>query len=204
MRVLLPIFLTACATTTAPSPPRGGPRGLHASEHLEAARQHEEAGRAAGPTDVMGPSGSPTVWIRSWDTSSEQEQRAKVHRSKAAALHTAYEEACGTRPLAEVSVSPLRRHATSGWNTATGAILYLTPAAGPPDRLLADLQCHRAWMMLEPADMDDCPLDLPGLAIDARGEGDRITVSISVRDRKLVGELQRRVAHELESGQQLR
>lgn len=151
----------------------------------------------------MSPSGSGVVWNRSWDTHGEQEQRAKVHRSKAAALQAAYEEACGARPLAEVSISPLKRYASSGWNTSTGVVLYLVPEAGPAERLLADLKCHRAWMMLAPADMDDCPLDLPGLALDAHGEGDRITVSISVRDRKLVGELQRRAARELETGSQL-
>ena len=122
-----------------------------------------------------------------------------MHRGHAAELQAAYEEACGSRGYADVSVSPLRRYATGGWNTSSGVIMYLDPSAGPPDRLLRDIKCHRAWMMLGPSNMDDCPLDLPGIEIDARGEEGAITVALAVRDRALIGELQRRVALELEA-----
>ncbi|CAN5893628.1 hypothetical protein BH11MYX3_BH11MYX3_12000 [soil metagenome] len=80
-----------------------------------------------------------------------------------------------------------------------GVILYLAPTAGDPDRLLADMKCHRAWMRLAPVGMEDCPLDLPGIALDARGDRDGVTVSIVVRNPTLVSELQRRAAHELEA-----
>jgi hypothetical protein len=54
-------------------------------------------------------------------------------------------------------------------------------------------------MMLAPATtMDDCPLDLPGLLVDARGDGGGITLVITVENRTLVPELQRRIAKELE------
>ena len=46
--------------------------------------------------------------------------------------------------------------------------------------------------------MTDCPLDLPGLVVDARGDASGVTVSMVVRDPKLVGELQRRTAKDLE------
>jgi len=79
-------------------------------------------------------------------------------------------------------------------------ILYLDPKAGPPDKLLADMKCHRAWMMLAPAGMEACPLDLPGIVLDAHGDTDGITMSIVVRDPKLVDELHARAVRELESG----
>jgi hypothetical protein len=41
-------------------------------------------------------------------------------------------------------------------------------------------------------------------ALDARGDTNGITVSIVVRDPKLVTELQRRAAHDLEAAAQLR
>jgi len=65
------------------------------------------------------------------------------------------------------------------------------------------MKCHRAAMMLAPSGMEDCPLDLPNVVLDARGDTDGITVSITVRDPKLVPELQRRAAHDLEAAVQL-
>jgi hypothetical protein len=201
MRALGMLLLASCATTST-VPPKGSPRGLRAAEHLEAARQHENlATRSWIWSDAMtpGPSTSGVAWVRTWDSAEEHEQLAVAHRSQAAALQAAYEHACGSRSAAEVSISPLHRYARGGWNTASGVILYLAPEAGPADRLLQSLECHRAWMMLAPLPMDDCPLDLPGLLVDARGDDTGITISISVRDPKLIPELQRRAARDLES-----
>ena len=127
-------LLAACATTPTPAP-RGGPRGLRASEHLEIAHQNDEMARArmTMPASFDSRDGNGMVWMRAWDPSSEHEQIAKAHRSEAAALHAEYEEACGDRPLEQVSVSPLQRYATGGWPTSTGVIMYLSPAAGDPD-----------------------------------------------------------------------
>lgn len=201
MRALAAVLLAACATSQ-PVPPKGGPRGLRATEHLDVARQHESAARdesrwpdtfAAGTA-----SGHNIPWFRSWDSAAEQERLAEIHRTKAVQLQAAYEEACGDRPAEQTTISPLQRYGIGGWNTATGVIVYLTPTTAP-DSLLAELRCHRAWMMLAPAGMDDCPLDLPGLAFDARGDGEGVTLSIVVRDPGLVAELQRRTAHDLEA-----
>jgi hypothetical protein len=206
MRFTLTLLIAACATSSPP-PPKGGPRGLRADEHVAMAHHHDEIARQSTsiPDRRSGPETVGVPWFRSWNFTAEHERLAAVHRSKAGQLQAAYEEACGTRPLAEVSISPLVRYGVGGWNTSTGVILYLSPDAGPADRLLADVKCHRAWMMLEPAaNMDDCPLDLPGLQLDARGDRDGITVSIVVLDPKLVDELHRRAAHDLESGARLR
>lgn len=203
---LLPIFLVACATTTPAQAPHrvGGPRGLHASEHRDLAREHDAIAREQRSFPVVTPMTpgdptSPQVWYRSWDPANDHERLARIHRSEAAALEAAYAEACGTRDLEKVAVSPLARHRIGGWNTSTGVILYLSPLAGAPETLLADLRCHRAWMMLAPTGtMDDCPLDLPGLHIDARGDEGAITLVLTVHDPKLVLELQRRVAAQAE------
>lgn len=127
-----------------------------------------------------------------------------MHRSEAAALEAAYAEACGTRELKKVIGSPLVRHRAGGWNTSTGVIVYLSPLAGTAETLLGDLKCHRAWMMLAPAGgMDNCPLDLPGLHIDARGDEGGITLVVTVSNPKLVFELQRRVAKQAEEAGQI-
>ena len=103
--------------------------------------------------------------------------------------------------MADVATSPLVRYGIGGWPTATGVIVYLSPTAGTPDELLAALKCHRAYMMLAPTGMDDCPLDLPGLEVDARGDAEGVTLAMTVKDTKLVPELQRRAAHDLEMSQ---
>jgi hypothetical protein len=195
------LCLVACATPTKPPPERPGSRGLRASEHLEAAREQDElAAEATRWPDVpaFDSSGRPApgvTWYRTWDTT-DHERMAQVHRSASAALHAEYQQACGDRENA--SDSPLARYATGGVPIADGVVLYLSPDAGPPDRLLADMRCHRAWMMLAPSDMEMCPLDLAGIHVDAHGDATAVEVTITVRDRALVPELQRRVAHELE------
>jgi len=207
LHLALLIALAACATTRPAA--RGGPRGLHANEHLAAAREHDEvAARAVRWPDTrsVGPGAAYVPWTRSWDAGAEHERMAALHRGEAASLQSAYEDACGARSIEQIAVSPLVRYGIGGWNTTTGVIVYLDADAGPPDRLLADLNCHRAWMMLSDAGMDECPLDLPGVVLDAHGEGESptITVAISVADPNLVEELHRRMAHELEAGAHLR
>jgi hypothetical protein len=206
------IVLAACATTATTSMPNGGPRGLRASDHLDAAAQHDQqaAELSSWPeTSMLTPGGlaagdrpiTAMPWYRSWDTASDHERLAAIHRSQAATLEAAYEQACGDRPAADVKISPLVRYGVGGWPTANGAIIYLSRDAGTPDQLLAAMKCHRAFMMLAPRDMDDCTLDVPGLVLDARGDADGVTVSLTVTDRAFIPELKRRVAHDLEIGQ---
>jgi hypothetical protein len=176
---------------------------------MAAAREHDDAARERSmyaDTRVADGTGRVdqlligTSWHRNWDTAADQERAAAVHRSEAQAIYAAYEEACAGRPTTEVSVSPIVRYGLGGGVTADGVVLYLSTDAGPPDRLIADLRCHRAWMRLAPANMDACPLDLAGLQVHAEGSGEGITLTLSVRDQSLVPELQRRAAHDLELG----
>jgi hypothetical protein len=184
-------------------------RPARASEHLDAAHAHDQMAREretwpetrpAAPGDLR-PVSLP--WYRSWDTAGEHGRLADVHRAQAAEIHAQYDEACRDLPASDARLSPLQVHGIGGWNTTTGVILYLSPDAGPPDQLIARMKCHRAAMMLAPSTMEDCPLDLPGIALDARGDDGGITVSVVVRNPDLVLELQRRAAHELEAAAQL-
>lgn len=205
MRHLLVLGLISACASTQVADPKGGPRGLRASEHLEAARRHDEAAQRttvypdamnAGPIGSM-PSGS--MWFQTWRN--ENAELAQQHRWTAQELEADYAKWCGGTGSGEGAVSPLLRYGIGGWNTSNGVIVYLTPDAGPPERLKNALMCHRAWMMLAPdAQMKDCPLDLPGTTLDVRGDPDGITVSLSVSDPALVRELQRRTAIELEAG----
>jgi hypothetical protein len=185
MRTVVFLVISACATT--PPSPKGGPRGLRASEHMDEAHSHDELARHrfAGHEDD-GP------WAGHWDTGTENEQAAAVHRSHAAALRAAYAHACKGRTPAEASLSPLDRHGTGGSVTTNAVVFYVDASAGSADRVLADLECHRAWMMLAPEADDIDPLDLPDLAIDATGDLDGITVSLIARDPDIVPELHRR------------
>jgi hypothetical protein len=161
-------------------------------EQIERERARYPDTRSAGPTDA--PVG---VWYRAWDTT-EHGRIAAIHRSRAQEMYAEFDELCAGLSAEEIQVSPLQRYGVGGWNTATGSIVYLSPKAGSPDRMLLQMKCHRAWMMLGRSDMEDCPLDLPGLILDARGDASGVTVALSVKDTKLVPELQRRTQKELE------
>jgi hypothetical protein len=202
----LAIILVAACGAAPPRAQPPGSRGMRASEHLAAAEQQDELARqrttwpdtrgdATGRTDQL-LVGSPWRWT--WDADSDHERLAQTHRAAAADIHAEYAAACGAREHADVAISPIQRYGLGGSATSDGVTLYLSPDAGPADHLLADIRCHRAWMMLGPADMDTCPLDLAGLTVDASGDANGITVTLRVRDRALVPELQKRAAHELE------
>jgi hypothetical protein len=205
----LATLLIGCATAPRPEP-RGGPRGLRASEHLDAASQHDAMARERETWPDTRPGGPgdlrpvPMPWYRSWDTAGDHDRSAAIHRAQAAEIHAQYDEACRDTPASDAQSSPLQVYGVGGWNTTTGVIVYLSPDAGPPDRLIARMKCHRAAMLLAASNMEDCPLDLPDIAIDARGDEGGITVSIVVRNPDLVPELQRRAAHDLEAAAQLR
>lgn len=201
----LSVFALACATPRA-APQAPGSRGLHANEHLSAAREHDEAAReqtlypdtrsdATGRVDQL-----LVAPPRMKDSAADQERAAAAHRSEAQVIYAEYERACGDRSTSTVSVSPIVRYGLGGAVTSDGVVLYLSTDAGSAEQLRADLECHRAWMRLAPANMDACPLDLDGLQVDVKGSGEGITLTLTVKDKRLVPELQRRAAHDLEMG----
>lgn len=205
-RSILLCLVTACAAPIANEKP--GPRGLRADQHLSiASRESDRAAELTSWPDMRpGPDGTNVnqqraagTWFGTWDTAAEHHRLAQVHRSAAVQLQAEYEEACGEMPAEVVSVSPLQRYAVGGSPTTDGTLVLLSAEAGPPDRLLAAMRCHRAWMMLGRTDMDDCPLDLSGLQVSARGDASGIELTMTVKDPSLVDELRRRAAHDLEA-----
>ena len=190
---------------------QGGPRGLRANEHMKVAQQDDalamqDSSWPGSMVTTNQPAGEPSAiampWIRSWTASDVHQRMAADHRSQAEQLNAEFDDACRGKSDADIQVSPLIRFGRGGWTTQSGVIVYLAPSAGTPDNVLATVRCHRAYMMMAPAGMDDCPLDLPGLELDARGDADGITLSISVKNSALIPELQRRAALELEVGKQ--
>lgn len=200
------LSLALVAACSGPAAPRHDPtsRGLRASQHLDAAAEQSARSNELSSWPDQRSTQSPDEklaagsWYRTFDTPEAHSRAAQAHRGNAAALQLAYEEACQDRPLIDVSVSPLQRYGKGGAPTSNGVLVFLSPYAGTPDALMAELRCHRAWMMLGPAGMDACPLDLPGLRVSATGDPSGVTVEISVEDPALVPELQRRTMLDLE------
>ncbi|MFT3698643.1 MAG: hypothetical protein QM831_36190 [Kofleriaceae bacterium] len=206
MRFFLFLTLFGCAGPTTES--SSSPRGPRADEHLAAARREDARANelVQWPQPTFGnPAGQDQpqfVWSGSWDTVQEHHRHAEEHRTAAARLEAEYEDACRDTPAEQVMTSPLQRYGIGGSATATGALVLLAPEAGPPERLLTAMRCHRAWMMLGRTDMDDCPLDVPGLRVTAKGQANEIQLELSVDDKKWIPELQRRAAHDLEMASQ--
>jgi len=199
-------LIAACGATSLTEQP--GPRGLRADQHLAiASREDARAGELAtwpdtrpAPVNGATPMLATQSWFGTWDTVAEHQRLARSHRSEAGALEAEYEQACGTTPAEVAAASPLARYALGGTPVDGGIVVLLSPEAGPPERLLAAMQCHRAWMMLGRSDMADCPLDLPGIKVSARGDANAIELAITVTDPALVPELRRRAARDLETG----
>ena len=196
-------LLAACGGTTLEEQP--GPRGLRADQHMEiASREDDRAAELGHWPDTRPPEGSSPAlamgsWNGSWDTVADHQRLAQMHRASADELEAEYETACGDTPGSVASISPLQRYGIGGSPIPDGTLILLTPDAGPPDKLLAAMRCHRAWMMLGRNDMDDCPLDLPNIHVEAHGDANGIQLTITVSDPSLVGELRRRAAHDLEA-----
>jgi hypothetical protein len=203
-RTLLMLTIAACASAPPPKP-QPASRGLRADQHLDEARAHaqraEELARWPQTRDSdVGSFDEPNtgLWYRAFDQARDHRRLAAIHHGTAAQLQAEFDEACANVALERVRVSPLQRFGVGGMPTDNGVVIFLGPEAGPPDQLMAEMRCHRAWMMLSEAGMEQCPLDLPDLQVTAHGDRRGASVEIKVKDRALVPELQRRAAHELE------
>ena len=198
------VLLVGCgSSSTAPGRIETS-RGPRADQHLDAAEQH--ARRAAGLTQWIDARGSKPefvdrdgLWYRAWTMARENERMMALHRDAAAQLRTDYDRACAGLSKDEIEVSPLDRHGIGALRTSDGVVVLLSPSAGPAERLVATMRCHRAWMMLTESGMGQCALDLPGLDVAAYGDQTGISVELTVRDSSLISELQRRTLHEVPS-----
>jgi hypothetical protein len=205
MRALSLIAIAGCSFTPSPEPTgAASPRGLRADQHLERAEDQSELARdrsvwptpttmTPGETDIM-----PRIVPGPLRPSVQHEDAARVHRGAAAGLYAAYQAACGDRPAAEVSVSPLERFQIGGYKTERGVIVLLDRKAGRAREVVSRVECYRAWLMLETRERED-PLDIPDLHVDARDDREGVTVSLTPADPEWIPELQRRVTVQLEA-----
>lgn len=202
-RILLVIATAACGSTspTATAPPA---REMRASEHRDAAKAHAaRAAELARISDALGV--KPQEWKNEpktglWFRSLAEERLADAHVASAEQLEATARERCADLPREVAEVSPLQRFSTGGTPKPDGIIVFLSPAAGPPEQLLRELRCHQAWMKLGAAPSDQCPLELAGIDLTAYGDATGISVEISTQDPAAVAELQRRAKHVIETG----
>jgi hypothetical protein len=151
------------------------------------------------PPNVVAPSEvSITPWFRSWDAGEERIRLARIGATDAAALETERARACGPSWPPRLTGSPLLRYRTDGWNTRTGAIVYLSPLAGPGETFLEDVRCHFLGLLLAPFGVEDSPFELPGFHLDARGDAAGVVVVVTVEPAS-VFELQRRLGQRIEA-----
>jgi hypothetical protein len=210
-RIALLASLVACSQSVPPKPTSPASRGLRADQHLDAARDHarraEELARWPDRHNDVATYDAPNsgLWYRAWDQAKDERRISDVHQGAAAQLQAEYDAACAQVADDAIRISPLARFGRGGMPTSDGVVVFLSSDAGPADRLLASLRCHRAWMMLsQNTGMEACPLDLPGLRIEVHGDPTGISVELHVRDEKLVPEVQQRAARELETANQAR
>lgn len=202
-RALILIGIAACGSAS-PSPTAPAPRDIRASEHRAAAKLHAaRAAELARVSDALGE--QPIKWKDDpktglWFRSLTEEREADAHLAEAARLEGHVRDRCADLPREVVEVSPLLRFSTGGIPKADGIIVFLDPAAGPPERLLRELRCHQAWMKLGEAPNDECPLEIVGIDLTAYGDAAGISVEIATQDPGSVAELQRRVRHVIETG----
>lgn len=197
MRLLSLVLLAACGTASPE-----GPRAIRTPEHLEEARKHDEIARSRTSWPVaeeVTPPARPFAFT--WDPDADH-TRVREQQGEAAAVQQAFKDACHQREV-EKTGSPLTRHRVGGWNTEDGVVVLLGVVAGPRETLLADLRCHRAWLMAGPGVDKDAPLALPGLLVDAKGTQDGIMLTLTLKDAALIPELQRRVVRQIEASRRL-
>ncbi|MFN0250208.1 MAG: hypothetical protein ACKV2T_25210 [Kofleriaceae bacterium] len=202
---LILLGIAACGSaSTSPTPSAPASREMRASEHKAAAMLHAaRAAELARISDALGE--QPIKWKDDpktglWFRSLSEERQADAHLAIAAQLETDFRERCGDLPRELVEVSPLQRFSTGGMPKPNGVIVFLEPAAGPPERLLRELRCHQAWMKLGEAPAAECALEIVGIDLTAYGDATGISVEIATQDPASVAELQRRTQHVIETG----
>jgi hypothetical protein len=167
-----------------------GPPAIRTAEHVQEARKHDEIARSRTATPVTSEPGSPVKpWVAKWDPEAPSDSKA---------IEAEYAAACGRREVEKTVGSPLTRHRVGGWNTERGVVVLLSPLAGPEPQLIGDLRCYRAWLLAGTGVEKDSPLAVPGLIVDAKGNQDGIELTLTLRDSRLIPELQRRVSRQVE------
>ena len=171
------------------------PDDMTAAEHHAAAREHAEM--------VTGSAYHHPTWSYSsgwypwyyWSPDDEHRALAEAHRDSAEQLKLQYDAACATLPAGAAASSPLETSTMSTSPIEGGIVFHLGEAAGPPDRLLAQLRCHRAWLKLAPTPgAADDPLQVDGVTWLARAGRAEVEVRAIASGDSARAELARRAA----------
>ena len=171
------------------------PDDMTAAEHQAAAREHSEMVSGSPYHHPMGSYSSGSYPWYYWSPDDEHRALAQAHRDSAEQLKLQYEAACAGLSDRAAAASPLETSMVDTSPIEGGIAFHLVESAGPPDRLVAELRCHRAWLKLAPsAGAADDPLQLDGVTWLARGGNAGVEVLALASADSVRAELARRAA----------
>lgn len=194
IRVLAATFaMGAAACATAHHGTR--PDDMTAAEHQAASGEHGEQVVGSGyhhPTWSYSSGWYPWYY---WSPDDEHRELAQAHRDSAEQLKLQYEAACANLPRGADVSSPLDTSVGSVSPIEGGIAFHLAETAGPPDRVLAQLRCHRAWLKLAPTPgAAEDPLQVDGVTWLTRAGRGEIEVRATASAESARAELARRAA----------
>lgn len=201
------LILAACGATQGTRP-----EDMTAAEHRREARRHDREGMRApyvrgsywgyGDPSWGYPRGGSYwhgyypwgyYWSSTWNTGESHFAEAEAHEAAADVLEKRYREACSLVAPNAAHDSPIDRYVTAVTPIERGVTLRLARDAGPPDVLLAEIQCHTAWLQLAPRPESATDLAaVKGIDYGIRVDGEGITVTITASDPGAIAELRRR------------
>ena len=208
--ILAVVATAACATASGTRP-----EDMTAGEHRREARRHDREGMRAPYIRgaYWGHHGDPSwgyprggsywhgyypwgySWSSSWNTGESHFAEAEAHDAAADVLERRYRDACALVAPNTAHASPIDRRVRSVTTNERGVVLRLAQDAGPPDVLLAEIQCHTAWLQLEPRPEAGSDITaVKGIDYTIRADADGITVTITASDPGAIAELHRRAA----------
>jgi len=204
------LILAACGATSGTRP-----EDMTAAEHRREARQHDREGMRApyvrgsysggyyGDPSWGHPRGGSYwshgyypwgyYWSSGWNTGESHFAEAEAHEAAADVLEKRYRETCALVAANTAPIAPLDRFVRSVAPIDRGVILRLARDAGPPDVLLAEIQCHTAWLQLTPRPQAANDVTaVKGIEYNVRAEADGIVVTITATEPGAIAELRRR------------
>lgn len=203
------LILAACGATSGTRP-----EDMTATEHRGEARHHDREGMRAPyvrGSHWGGYYGDPSwgyprggsywhgyypwgyYWSSTWSSGESHFAEAEAHEAAADVLEKRYREACSLVAPNTAHASPIDRYVRSVTPAEGGVMLQLAREAGPPDVLLAEIQCHTAWLQLAPRpDAANDITAVKGIAYNIRADANGLTVTITAKNQTAVAELRRR------------
>ena len=192
-----------------------GPEDMTAVEHRDEATRHDREGMRApyvrgsylggyhGDTSWGHPRGGSYwshgyypwaySWSSTWDAGESHFAQAEQHQTAAGVLEKRYRDTCALVAPNTAARSPFVGFVQSVAPTERGIVLRLSRDAGPPDVLLAEIQCHTAWLQLEPRPEANSDITaVKGVDYSIRATVEGLDVSITSSEPAAVAEVRRR------------